>query len=289
MKFLFPTGISATAISIICFVVLLRDVSGFTPTVSNSMTKTALHRQIVHYRLSMVQLSDEFSMTASSSSPTPYKGRRVGVASDAFLKEYIQSDIDDVNLPPSMSIIRRSIVQLASGSDIRGQYVPHPTTGRMAELARSIGQTTLPALTPFAAHCLGFAFATMMKEQQQLQGQQDEEVAICIGRDPREHGVVLADSFARGAGGVKGIKCVYTGIATTPALFDFCRYVLSYAVSFCDYTINKRDRKLPVYIAIILILPVIELYPFNSWYCVCIVCVPYNSACKIYMNLFLLL
>ena len=52
----------------------------------------------------------------------------------------------------------------------------------------------------------------------------NEEIKICIGRDPREHGRTLADSFSRGAGGVKGVKVVYTNIATTPALFDFCRY-----------------------------------------------------------------
>ena len=115
-----------------------------------------------------------------------------------------------------------SIGRLGSGSDIRGQFVPHPAAGSMSSLARSIGQTNLPAFTPFAAHCLGFAFGTMMLEQEQ---RGDDETVICIGQDPRKHGIVLADSFARGAGGVKGIKVVYTGIATTPALYEFCRYV----------------------------------------------------------------
>ena len=121
-----------------------------------------------------------------------------------------------------MSILHRSIKELGSGSDIRGRFVNHPATGRMAGLARSIGQTSLPAITPFAAHCLGFAFATMIKEYHAQAGN-DEEVVICIGRDPREHGIILADSFARGAGGLQGVKVFYTGIATTPALFEFCR------------------------------------------------------------------
>jgi phosphomannomutase len=61
----------------------------------------------------------------------------------------------------------------------------------------------------------------MIKEYQKLNGKEDEEVVLCIGRDPRQHGVVLADSFARGAGGLKGVKVFYTCIATTPALFEF--------------------------------------------------------------------
>eukprot|EP00536_Pseudo-nitzschia_multiseries_P001381 jgi/Psemu1/250480/estExt_Genewise1Plus.C_180050 len=169
-------------------------------------------------------MSDESSTTSSSPSKLSERVQpHGGVASDAFLKEYFQSEVDDLNLPPSMSIIRRSIAQVASGSDIRGQFVPNPVTGRMTALAHSIGKTKIPALTPFAAHCLGFAFATMLKEEHNLNGKDDEELIVCIGRDPREHGLVLADSFARGAGGVKGIKVYYTGIATTPALFEFCR------------------------------------------------------------------
>jgi phosphomannomutase len=73
-------------------------------------------------------------------------------------------------------------------------------------------------LTPFAAHCLGYAFATMLKDS--MGG---EEVVVCIGRDPRGHGTVLADAFGRGAEGVNDVRVVYTGIATTPAMFEFCR------------------------------------------------------------------
>jgi hypothetical protein len=37
-----------------------------------------------------------------------------------------------------------------------------------------------------------------------------------------EHGPILADAFGRGAAGVPNVKVVYTGIATTPAMFSFC-------------------------------------------------------------------
>ena len=151
---------------------------------------------------------------------------KVGLASDSFLQDYFNSDISDSNLPPSMSIVRRSLSHLASGSDIRGRYVATPKGAvgarSFAALAHAIGQTTAaPALTPFAAHCLGRAFATMIRSR--CSSGSSSATTICIGRDPREHGVVLADAFARGAASVEGVKVVYTGIATTPALFEFCR------------------------------------------------------------------
>ena len=93
----------------------------------------------------------------------------------------------------------------------------------------------------------------MKEQQQQLQGQQDEEIIICIGRDPRENGVVLEDSFARGASGIKGVKVFNTVIATSSALFEFCRYVF-----------HNHMRLRFVAITTTLALPVIEFSPFNS-------------------------
>jgi hypothetical protein len=199
---------------------LLRDVSAFTSGAKRTL-ETSIYQQGSNRGLFAKQSPGDLPIGGSSLSTTSNK--HFSIASDAFLKEYFQSEIDNVNLPPSMSIIHKSFRHLASGSDIRGKFIKNPATGRMSALARSISQTSLPALTPFAAHCLGFAFGTMMKELQYANGNCDEEVVICIGRDPREHGVVLADSFARGAGGLKGVKVLYTGIATTPALFEFCR------------------------------------------------------------------
>lgn len=223
MKCLLLTSTSLSLVYIIYLVELFRDVSAFTSSAGNSLTGYLVHQQGRSRCLSAKQPLNDLPVEGSSLSTSFDKKRRVGIASEDFLKEYYQSDVDDTNLPPSMSIIRKSIGRLGSGSDIRGTFVKRPISGRMTDLARLIGQTPLPALTPFAAHCLGYAFATMMKEYQQLQGSEDEELIICIGRDPREHGVVLADSFARGAGGLKGVKVLYTGIATTPALFEFCR------------------------------------------------------------------
>jgi hypothetical protein len=154
-----------------------------------------------------------------ASSSAESSSTKIGAASNGLLSDYFSSECDDSNMPPSLSIITRSITQLLSGSDIRGRFVDHPRRGNMASVAQAISKSTLPALTPFAAHCLGYAFATMLKEK----FSEGEEVVICIGRDPREHGTVVADSFGRGAEGVQNTRVVNTGIATTPAMFEFCR------------------------------------------------------------------
>jgi phosphomannomutase len=242
MKSHLASSLSVTVFGTILFLSLFPDVSAFTYSAGITLRENIVGRQGRCHRLYATQPSGHFPIKGSVTSVSPDNKGRVSIASDAFLKEYFQSDVDDVNLPPSMSIIHRSMSQLASGSDIRGKFVNHPATGRMAGLARSIGQTALPALTPFAAHCLGFAFATMIKEYHLLQGNKEEEVVICIGRDPREHGVILADSFARGAGALNGVKVFYTGIATTPALFEFCRSSLCHGGTMVTASHLPDDR-----------------------------------------------
>jgi hypothetical protein len=217
------------------------------------------------FRLSSIRIShrevrnqqgfalDMVSLSSSSSSSSNANRNKVGLASDVFLQEYFNSDISDVNLPPSLSIVRRSFQQLASGSDIRGRYVATPVAAKGARsfstLAHAIGgqNNKLPALTPFAAHCLGFAFATMVKEEQFKKPsttRNDDHVVICLGRDPRDHGTILADAFSRGAGGVHGVKVVYTGLATTPALFEFCRYAMNGMEREAILCSSKCDKRL---------------------------------------------
>jgi hypothetical protein len=131
----------------------------------------------------------------------------IKLASDAFLTDFF-SDCDDSNMPPRLSRLLQSMSKLKSGSDIRGVYMDRlGSTG-----------TASAALTPMAAHCLGHAFGTMVKD---MTGR--ETVKICIGMDPRPHGPRIADGFARGAESVAGVQVVFTGIATTPAMFEFCR------------------------------------------------------------------
>ena len=181
--------------------------------------------------LSPTLLSSSFSRSHQSTALLSSKDQsslsvnKVTTGPDAFLHDFFSSECDDSNLPPSLSIISRSFEQLESGSDIRGRFVDHPRRGSVASVARAIRGESLAALTPFAAHCLGFAFATMIRNSQPTSAK--DVVDICIGQDPRFHGTCLADAFSRGAESVQGVRVVYTGLATTPSMFDFCRWVNS--------------------------------------------------------------
>lgn len=88
------------------------------------------------------------------------------LSSDNFLTKYFISECDNLNSPPSLGLILKSFDNLGSGSDVRGQFVDHPRLGNPRVVASAIDMSTssLSALTPFAAHCLGFAFASMLKE-----------------------------------------------------------------------------------------------------------------------------
>ena len=172
---------------------------------------------------------------------------------DDFIVNFFESSISEINdvmIPPSLNKILQSISQLASGSDIRGKFVDHPRIGNTALLGHSIkknaGGGTVAALTPFAAHCLGHAFATMLLNEQKAgthvndnDDGEEEVITICMGRDPRPHGSILADSFSRGAVGAStNVRVVYTGIATTPAMFEFCRYVSFFQYGFQEAIVS---------------------------------------------------
>jgi phosphomannomutase len=130
-----------------------------------------------------------------------------------------------MNNPPSLKILMRSLQQLCSqGSDIRGRFVDHPRLGRMAKAAHAISRAKpgVPALTPFAAFCLGHAFAQLVLQEQEKSN--EETVTIAMGRDPRQHGICLCDAFGRGAQMASpNVRVVYTGIASTPSMYHFCR------------------------------------------------------------------
>lgn len=147
---------------------------------------------------------------------------------DAFLEEYFQqtSACDDSNLPPSLSLLTESIQALATpgASDIRGRFLDHPTRGSPSMITRAIREadSNVALLTPLAAHCFGYAFATTLLAEED-EASDKRPIKILLGRDPRLHGIRLCDAFARGAESVPGVQVVYTGIATTPAMASFCR------------------------------------------------------------------
>lgn len=151
------------------------------------------------------------------------------------------TDIDRENTPPNLRTVLSSLVELKSGSDLRGTFVPHQSSGQtIANLSHLLkskkaqgGDGGGAALTPFASHCFGAAFASWLLSRVSSDG--DGPLTICIGRDPRSHGERVADAFARGAegvgrdtfdfegGGGGGVRVAYTGVASTPSMFEFVR------------------------------------------------------------------
>jgi hypothetical protein len=147
-----------------------------------------------------------------------------------YVSDYSQSNKIDAGLERISSIILESVEKLCnSGSDIRGRFVDHNET--VTSLVKAIDESSIvsnqPSLSPFAAYCIGYSFAD--KTLQSLPSVSN--VTVCIGVDPREHGIRLADAFACGIKSYsmsdksnnRMIKTVFTGAATTPACASFVR------------------------------------------------------------------
>jgi hypothetical protein len=134
------------------------------------------------------------------------------------------TECDDSNTPPSLAILRRSLQQLTTqGSDIRGKFVSHRQRGSMAVVAHEIAASaeTEAPITPLAAHCLGYGLAQIMKRNDNESGGK-KQPTLAVGVDPRDHGFALADAICRGAESAGGVRAVFTGLATTPAMASFC-------------------------------------------------------------------
>ena len=129
-----------------------------------------------------------------------------------------------------VSAVCQSVRKLcSSGSDIRGRFVDHDESiHSLAEaIQASEAMSSQPCLTPFAAYCIGYSFAnTILKSLSE-----STQATICIGVDPRTHGIRLAEAFACGVGSyltsdtenLGSLTTVFTGAATTPACASFVR------------------------------------------------------------------
>jgi len=188
-----------------------------------------------------LSVNKEASSTTSSYSPS------------ASFDTFQATEIDASNTPPNLQTILTSLKELKSGSDLRGTYAAHANSGgtiaNISHLIKQVkGEGNGAALTPFASHCFGVAFARWL-----LQHEGDDDASnhkhgtnaltICIGRDPRIHGERLADAFARGAESVDGVtkpvRVLYTGVTTTPSMYEFCR------AGKCDAAIIITASHLP--------------------------------------------
>jgi phosphomannomutase len=182
-----------------------------------------------------------FLLVPSIRSPVALYSTKDQVSNDdrarKFVLQGLRSECDNANVPPSLSILLRSIQDLThSGSDIRGRFVDHAILGRMSSVADAIRRqdSRFPPLTPLAAYCFGQAWGEM------LLAAEDKDTVVAIGQDPRSHGVRLADAMARGLESHTSIRVVYTGIATTPACAAF-----PHLFPECDAAIMVTASHLP--------------------------------------------
>ena len=137
-----------------------------------------------------------------------------------MVKESVdRSEMKDIQfseriLPSIYDVCVAELPKLKSGSDIRGQFASDE------EAASIIGTSSQRAalLTPISAYCLGYSFANMVKQV----SEKGDKVSVCIGNDPRSHGDILSKYVCIGAQAA-GVVVNYTGLASTPAMLEFCR------------------------------------------------------------------
>lgn len=174
------------------------------------------------------------------------------------------SDCDNTNTPPSLAKIVSSIHSIKSGSDIRGIFTDHKSIGSILNVSNVSNER---CLTPFAAYCYGAAFGQMVQirsgkgvvtsspstssrslvstnfdhwvDETSFLNEKSSQTIICVGRDPRHSGTRLSDSFCRGVESVQGVVARYTGLASTPAMFEFCRS------DMCDGAVMVTASHLP--------------------------------------------
>jgi hypothetical protein len=190
-------------------------------------------------------------LSVASSSPNT---ESVSSSSSTPFDFFQPTEIDASNIPPNYQTILTSLQELKSGSDLRGTYAAHANSGgtiaNISHLVKKLKEEGKgAALTPFASHCFGVAFARwLLQHQDHLDNttrdhKQGNALTLCIGRDPRSHGERLADAFARGAESVDGltrpVRVMYTGVATTPAMYEFVRS------GKCDAAIMVTASHLP--------------------------------------------
>lgn len=175
-------------------------------------------------------------------------GRNDQSPPDFLTLAFASTECDNVNRPPSLNVLIRSIEHLTTASDghmltdVRGVFVDHARLGSIAAVAHAIGRLpvgSVPPLTPLAVYCLGHAFASQLLEDTPA----EENVTILVGRDPRIHGMRLADALGRGAEAADPrIRVVYTGIATTPGCASFVRSGRADAAVMVTASHLPRDR-----------------------------------------------
>jgi phosphomannomutase len=173
---------------------------------------------------------------------------------------------DNVNTPPSLSILTRSLQALTNtgNTDVRGKFVDHAPRGSLASVTHEIARVSSSSssdtnkgssaalLTPFAAYCLGQALGQFLHSQEATTQHKDNASksadpeglptiqTVVIGVDPRPHSVKLAAAFSCGLESVPNTKMLYTQLASTPSMAWMAR------MNKADATVMVTASHLPV-------------------------------------------
>lgn len=205
-----------------------------TPIINNAILSHNINNNNIHHLASSTESSSvahHLSSTdnepaASSNNPTP------------------STTVE--NTPPNLQTILNSLSDLKSGSDLRGSFLSHRNSGgTIANIYHEVKsfkeRTGGVALTPFAGHLFGAAFAhwSLLQHANAYAVNEEGDFTVCIGRDPRLHGERLADAFARGVESVDGVRVVYTDVANTPSMYEFVR------ADKCDAAVMITASHLP--------------------------------------------
>jgi hypothetical protein len=151
-------------------------------------------------------------------------------SSAIFTSNSLKMISENAELTEIKSMLTENIEILCnSGSDVRGRYVDHGETplSVVEAMRENAAISGYQPLTPLVAYFIGQAFAETILQSTVLVS----NTTICIGIDPRTHGIRLAEAVACGIESYaksrksdnQFISTLFTGIATTPACASFVR------------------------------------------------------------------
>lgn len=143
-----------------------------------------------------------------------------------LLEPFTASACDNVNRPPSLNVLVRSLEQLLQTKndvpstlhDFRGVVVDHATTGTVVSVAHAIAHTELMGaapITPLAVYCIGAAYGKLLLRENK---KGNDQLRVLIGHDSRSHNIRLADALVRGLQSQNVQLVDYAGLATTPGI-----------------------------------------------------------------------
>ena len=110
----------------------------------------------------------------------------------------------------------------SSSSSLSSSYTGFPTAINSIIIPPSLSSLSLSSPTLVSKEEEG-KDGRRLQDDNSIASSSSSDIYICVGRDPRSHSTTLADCVCRGIESVSGCKAVYTSLATTPSMLEFCR------------------------------------------------------------------